>query len=79
MSSSRTAYQSYLLRLWCETEKGDWRASLENVISHECHNFPDMLSLYAFLNKQTTSPIPGVDPKNLVGDQPTKQRLQNKK
>ena len=58
MKSARTAYQSYLLRLWCEDEKGEWRATLEDVATSECHNFPNMASLFAFLNCQTV-PLDG--------------------
>ena len=53
MKPSRTAYQSYLLRLWCEAEKGEWRATLEDVATGECHHFPNMALLFAFLNNQT--------------------------
>ena len=53
MKSSRTDYQSYLLRLWCEAEKGEWRASLEDVATGECHHFPNMSALLTFLNSQT--------------------------
>jgi hypothetical protein len=55
MKPSRTAYQSYLLRLWCEDEKGEWRASLENVATNKCHNFPNMVDLFEFLKSQTIS------------------------
>lgn len=53
MKTARTAYQSYLLRLWCEDEKGAWRATLEDVATRESHNFPNMAALYAFLNCKT--------------------------
>ena len=67
MKSSKTAYQSYLLRLWCEAEKGTWRASLENVISHDCQNFSDLHSLYAYINQQTTGSPSRINPQNLAG------------
>ena len=53
MKSNSTAYQSYLLRLWCEADNEEWRASLENVVTHECHNFPNMNALFEFLNEHT--------------------------
>ncbi len=56
MKSSRTAYQSYLLRLWCEAEKGEWRATLEDVATSECHNFPNMAALFAFLKLSDRTP-----------------------
>jgi len=53
MKSTGTVYQSYLLRLWCEVDSNEWRASLENVVTHECHHFPNMGALYEFLNEHT--------------------------
>jgi hypothetical protein len=47
-------YHSYLLRLWRESEQGARRASLENVMTSERHSFPNLTSLYAFL--QATFP-----------------------
>jgi hypothetical protein len=47
-------YHSYLLRLWRESEQGARRASLENVMTSERHSFPNLASLYAFL--QATFP-----------------------
>jgi hypothetical protein len=66
MKSSSTKYQSYLLRLWCEKDGAGWRASLENVTTHECHNFPDMVSLFSFLNQQTVQSTASVDPDQLA-------------
>ena len=42
-------YHSYLLRLWREREYGAWRVSLESVATGERHGFPDLASLFAFL------------------------------
>jgi hypothetical protein len=53
MKTNGTIYQSYLLRLWCEADGDEWRASLENVVTHECHNFPNMSALFEFLNEHT--------------------------
>ena len=53
MKINSTAYQSYLLRLWREKDGADWRATLENVTSHECHNFPNLMLLFEFLHNQT--------------------------
>jgi hypothetical protein len=49
-------YLSFLLRLWRETEQGGWRASLENVMTGERHGFPDLPSLYAFLQAACQEP-----------------------
>ena len=40
MRSFSTAYQSYLLRLWCEADGGEWRASLEDVELENAIIFP---------------------------------------
>ena len=48
-----TTYQSFLLRLWCEKEGADWRASLENIVTHECHNFANLYSLFNFLSEMS--------------------------
>jgi hypothetical protein len=53
MKTTGTVYQSYLLRLWCEVDSNEWRASLENVVTHECHNFPNIVALFGFLNEHT--------------------------
>ena len=53
MKSYVTVYQSYLLRLWCEKDGADWRATLENVTTHESHNFANLISLFEFLHGQT--------------------------
>jgi hypothetical protein len=42
-------YHSYLLRLWRDSEHGAWRLSLESVATGERHGFPDLASLFAFL------------------------------
>jgi hypothetical protein len=61
MKIDRTAYQSYLLRLWCEKEGDGWRASVENVATHSCRNFPDMISLFVFLYEQTIQSTSGME------------------
>lgn len=48
-----TTYESYLLRLWCEKDGADWRASLENIVTHECHHFANLYSLFKFINEMT--------------------------
>jgi hypothetical protein len=56
-----TAYQSYLLRLWCEKDKDNWRASLEDVVSHEHYNFSSLKALFDYIegraNPQTSNVI----------------------
>ena len=48
-------YHSYLMRLW-RVRDGDrtmWRASLQDALSGETHNFASMDRLWAFLREQT--------------------------
>jgi hypothetical protein len=47
--SATPAYHSFLLRLWQESEQAPWRASLERVATGERYGFPDLVSLFAFL------------------------------
>jgi hypothetical protein len=42
-------YQAYLLRLWRESPSEPWRASLENVTTHEQKRFADAARLLAYL------------------------------
>ncbi len=48
-------YLAYLLRLWtsAQADAVKWRASLENVHSHERLVFQDLEALIAFLRSQT--------------------------
>jgi hypothetical protein len=57
MKTTGTAYQSYLLRLWCESDGDEWRASLENVVTHECHHFSSINALFEYLNEHTGQQI----------------------
>ncbi len=45
-------YHSYLLRLWREGPRGEWRASLESTATGKRHMFADMKSLFAFLEAE---------------------------
>ena len=42
-------YKSYLLRMWRESLEGEWRASLQDVITCESQNFPDITALVEYL------------------------------
>jgi hypothetical protein len=50
--STSSMYLSFLLRLWRESEHGAWRASLENVTTGERRGFPNLASLFAFLEAE---------------------------
>jgi hypothetical protein len=51
-------YQSYLLRLWKEQVESDWRASLQEVVTGECHYFSNLQALFTFLESQSDPPFP---------------------
>ena len=55
MTEEPRAYFSYLLRLWKVSGAGPpvWRASLENPHTRARKGFPDLESLFAFLEEQT--------------------------
>ena len=48
-SSSTTRYQSYLVRLWRDSQHGAWRASARHVVSGEEVVFKDVEELVQFL------------------------------
>jgi translation initiation factor 2 alpha subunit (eIF-2alpha) len=72
MKTNSTAYQSYLLRLWCEKDGADWRAALENVATHESRNFPNLMSLFEFLHDQTGQMTASIPLDELIA-QPTRE------
>lgn len=60
-------YQSYLLRLWRDTDQDTWRVSLQEIATQELFLFPTLDELFLFLCKQTqtkTSVILGQPPKH---------------
>jgi hypothetical protein len=54
--TSRPEYQSYLLRLWRESDRGTWRASLQSTATEQVAHFADVAALVAFLVAQTGEP-----------------------
>lgn len=42
-------YRSYLLRMWRESMEGEWRFSLQDVVTCESHHFPTMAALMEYL------------------------------
>ncbi len=55
MSEEPREYLAYLLRLWKVSGAGSpaWRASLEDPHTRARKGFPDLESLFAFLEEQT--------------------------
>jgi hypothetical protein len=55
MGSEQPGYRSYLLRLWQvgSANVPIWRASLEDVRTHQRLNFASLEQLFAFLVEET--------------------------
>lgn len=53
MKADSIHYQSYLLRLWRETPPGEWRASLQDVSTGNCHYFATLELLFTYLQQRT--------------------------
>lgn len=52
ISAPSQGYQSYLLHRWKEQVAIGWRASLQNVSTHECHYFANTATLLSFLSSR---------------------------
>jgi hypothetical protein len=46
-------YKSYLLRMWRESLEGEWRVSLQDVVTCESHHFPNLAALMEYLALET--------------------------
>jgi len=55
MSTERSGYESFLLRLWQvgEAEGAGWRASLQDVRTDQRHSFDSVEGLFEFLRART--------------------------
>jgi hypothetical protein len=49
MHEQNINYFSYLLRVWKDSVDGEWHASLQDVVSGECHHYPTLYELYVNL------------------------------
>jgi len=49
--------QSYLLRIWRDSEEGEWRATLLTIPTQERHQFTSMEGLYNFLEYRAGHPV----------------------
>jgi len=74
MRANNPVYQSYLLRMWRESEDGEWHASLQDVATSECRHFADLASLFTFLCEQG-----GVPPVRPVASSPEVRGVLKKK
>ena len=54
MYEQKSNYFSYLLRVWKDSVDGEWHASLQDVISGECHHYPTLYELYVNLWELTS-------------------------
>ena len=50
MDKARSAYHSYLLRLWRDSAHGAWRISLQSTKTEQVYHFANLESLLAFLD-----------------------------
>lgn len=49
--------QSYLLRIWRDSEDGEWRATLLTIPAQERHQFTSVEGLFNFLEYRTGNPV----------------------
>ncbi len=48
-------YKSYLMRIWCDSQSGDWRATLQNVLTQEVIHFSTVELMFNYLCKQVNA------------------------
>lgn len=53
MCEQKSTYQSYLIRIWRDSDEGDWHVTLQNVISGACYHFASLYELYINLGELT--------------------------
>ncbi len=53
MKETSGLYKSYLLRIWRDSLEGEWRASLQDVVTCESRNFPNVTSMFEYLALET--------------------------
>jgi hypothetical protein len=58
MRALTARYHSFLLRLWRDDFEGDWRASLQDVKTGDCHYFASMDAMITFLASTTSESSP---------------------
>jgi hypothetical protein len=58
MKAQERYYRSFLVRLWKEYAKAEWRASIQDIASGECRYFPNLNELFMYLEQipETTTP-----------------------
>ena len=50
--TKQPVYQAYLVRMWRDSQQGDWRASAQSVEDGEINRFGTVQALLNFLNSQ---------------------------
>jgi hypothetical protein len=58
MEKEKSAYRSFLLRMWQVKQNGDWiwRCSLEETGSDQQRKFVDLDALFGYLSVETGAP-----------------------
>lgn len=51
-NNEESTYQSYLLRLWRDSEHSPWRAALQSTATEQIYQFGDVGQMLAFLVAQ---------------------------
>jgi hypothetical protein len=64
--SQPSNYRSYLLRMWRDSARASWQASLQSTATEKVHYFPDVDHVWVFL--QAVMVEGGDDPE--AGDAP---------
>jgi len=62
-------YRAFLLRIWQESPRMPWRASLQCTRTGQRRGFPDLDSLFAFLQAELeTTPLSADDEHHIPGE-----------
>ena len=52
----RETYRAYLIRLWRDTPRAQWRVSAQSAETGEVIRFADLNAIFSFLHSQTSTP-----------------------
>lgn len=55
MRDQNCNYLSYLLRIWQDSNKGEWHATLLDVFGDDCYHFANLSELYRSLETMTST------------------------
>lgn len=55
MREQNCNYLSYLLRIWQDSNDGEWHATLQDVFGDDCYHFASLTELYRNLDALTSA------------------------